>query len=380
MSRFGMLAARVCACMAALVLGVGVAGVAVSRDDAPANQQQAFVDAMRPQRPGRPVVAMLALNDSTETTDLLLPHAVLERADVAQVIVVAPSAAAVRLYPTLQVQAEMDFAGFERTFANGADYVIVPAMEPPDDPRVAAWLRRQAERGARVIGVCAGALVVAHAGLLDDRRYVSHWYYQRDVSKAHPRASFVPNERYVVDRGVATTTGITASLPTTIALVEAIAGAERAKAIADELGVAAWTPAHDSARFGLNGERRWGYVVDKLAFWRHERRAIKVHDGTDDIALAFAADAWSRTGLVSVQAQSDSLTVRLRSGLVLAAAPIEAGMPRIALTPELKPAQQLDRTLCEIDVRYGALRRERVEQELEYPGDGSGSCRGLTPR
>jgi hypothetical protein len=89
----------------------------------------------------------------------------------------------------------------------------------------------------------------------------------------------------------------------TIALVEAIRRSRR-QAIAEELGVVAWTPAHDSTRFGLNGERRRGYVVDKLAFWRHERRAIDVHDGIDDIALAFAADAWSRTGLVDVQAQS----------------------------------------------------------------------------
>ena len=125
----------------------------------------------------------------------------------------------------------------------------------------------------------------------------------------------------------------------------------------------------------MNVERRWGYVVHKLAFWRHERRAIDMHDGIDDITLAFAADAWSRTGLVGVEAQSATSTVRLRSGLVLAAAPVAAQMPRVALTPGLKPVQQLDRTLCEIDARFGALRRDRVEQELEYPGDGSASCR-----
>jgi len=369
------LSVRVCACIAALVIGVVDASSALPSDTDTAVQQQAFVDAMKPQRTGRPVIAMLALNDATETTDLLLPHAVLERAGVAQAVVVAPRAGTVRLYPALQVRAEMDFAAFERAFPNGADYVIVPAMEPSDDAEVAAWLRRQAERGTRVIGVCAGALVVARAGLLDQRRYVSHWYFQGDVSKAHPGATFVPNRRYVVDRGVATTTGITASVPMTIALVEAIAGAERAKAIAAELGVAAWTPAHDSARFGLNGERRWGYVIDKLAFWRREQRAIDVQDGTDDIALAFAADAWSRTGLVGVQAQATSPTVRLRSGLVLAAAPVAAQMPRVVLTPGLKPVQQLDRTLCEIDARFGALRRDRVEQELEYPAEGSAACR-----
>src|ERR1700741_569315 len=64
-------------------------------------QKREFVEAMKPQREGRPVIAILALNDATETTDLLLPHAVLTRADVADVVVVAAKPGAIRLYPTL---------------------------------------------------------------------------------------------------------------------------------------------------------------------------------------------------------------------------------------------------------------------------------------
>lgn len=373
---FEALRTRVCTLVAAL--GLAACGAGTPLPPAPADpavaqqEQQGFVEAMKPQRAGRPVIVVLAVNDATETTDLLLPHAVLERADVAQVLVVAPRAGAVRLYPALQVRAEMDFAAFERDVPAGADYVIVPAMEPNDDAQVAAWLRTQAERGARVIGVCAGALVVAGAGLLDHRRYVSHWYYQAEVAQTRPGASFVPHRRYVADGRVATTTGITASVPMTLALVEAIAGAERARSLAEALGVASWTPAHDSHRFGLNAERRWGYIVDRLAFWRHERRAIDVRDGSDDIALAFAADAWSRTGLVRVEAQSTAAAVRLRSGLVLEARPLQAAMARVPLAAELKPVRQLDRTLCDIAHRFGPLRRDRVEQELEYPAADSG--------
>src|SRR6185295_14238267 len=67
------------------------------------HQKQAFVEALKPRRPGRPVIAVLALNEGTETTDFLLPHAVLQRADVADVQAVAPRRGLVTLYPTLQV-------------------------------------------------------------------------------------------------------------------------------------------------------------------------------------------------------------------------------------------------------------------------------------
>ena len=348
----------------------------VPRDPAAAaRQKQEFVSAMTPARAGRPVVAIVALNESTETTDLLLPHAVLTRADVADVIVVAPRPGSVRLYPALQVEAEMDLAAFDRAHPAGADYVIVPAMEPADDAGIAQWLRGQSSRGAKVIGVCAGALVVANAGLLDGRRYVSHWYVRDDIAKQHPNASFVHHQRYLVDRGVATTTGIAASVPTMLALVEAIGGEERARTVADELGVEAWTPAHDSSRFGLTGARRWSYVVDKAAFWRREKRVIDVADGSDDIALAFAADGWSRTGLVATEAVSARSPVRLRSGLALSTQAAGEQAQRVPLAPGLKPVQQLDRTLCDIASHFGPQRRDRVEQELEYPSHAD-LCRG----
>jgi len=348
------------------LLGLAVAWplrAAVMTDDP---TPRGFVDAMKPRRDGRPLVAVLALNAGTEITDLLLPHAVLQRSGVVDVQIVAPRSGAVALYPALQVDGVQDFAAFGRAHPTGPDYVIVPAMKPDDDAEVVAWLRAQAERGARVIGVCAGALVVARAGLLDGRRFTTHWYYRDQALQRAKGAAFVPNQRYVVDRGVATTTGITASVPTMIALVEAIAGRERARALADELAVESWAPAHDSARFGLNGARRWAYVVDKAAFWRGERWAVDVHDGLDDIALALATDAWSRTGLVDVEAAADR-PVRLRSGLRLSARAVAPAVPRLPLSPTLRPLQQFERTLCEIDVRFGDARRDRVEQEMEYP-------------
>ena len=358
------------------IAALGLAGCGSSaplpppQDDAAviAREKQAFVEAMKPRRAGRPVIAVLALNEGTEMTDLLLPHAVLKRSGVADVQVVAPRSGRVLLYPALQVEGAQDFAGFERAHPAGADYVIVPAMLPDDDPAVTAWLRQQAAQGARVIGVCSGALVLGRAGLLDGRRFAGHWYDRRTLLRRHAGAHYVPNQRYLADRDVATTTGITASVPTTLALVEAIGGPAKAQALADELGVTSWDPAHDSAPFGLDAGRVWGYMLNKAAFWRGERWRVDVQDGNDDVALALAADAWSRTGRVSVEAVSPSGPVRLKSGLVLVAQSAAEGQTRLPLSPTLKPAQQLDRTLCDIAGRYGDARRDWVMQEMEYRG------------
>lgn len=330
---------------------------------------RAFVEAMKPGRPGKPVVAVLARNAATETTDFLLTHAVLQRSGVAEVHAVAPARGRVSMYPALEVEVDEDLAEFDRAHPRGADYVIVPAMlfEESQDPAVTEWLREQAGRGARIVSVCAGALVVAHAGLLDGRRFTTHWYFRKFLLERHPRAVYVPHRRYVVDAGVATSTGITASVPTLLALVEAIGGRARAQALAAELGVESWGPQHDSAAFGLDFARGTHWLLAKAAFWRNERRAVDVHDGTDDIALALAADAWTRTGYVKVQAASASGPVKLRSGLTLLANPVPPGTPRLPLSSAVKPVEQLGQTLREIETRYGTARREWVAVELEYP-------------
>lgn len=331
-------------------------------------QKQAFIDALKPRQEDRPLIAILALNEGTEMTDLLLPHALLKRADVADVQLVAPHSGRVNLYPpALQIESAQDTHRYDQDHPGGADYIIVPAMEPDNDPAVTAWLRGQAKQGAIVIGVCSGVRVVGQAGLLDGRRFTGHWY-DRSTLLEYPGVTYVPQQRYVADRGVATTTGISASVPVTLALIEAIGGQEKAQALAAEIGVESWGPEHDSDRFGLNLGRAWSYMMNKAAFWRGEEWVVDVKDGMDDVALALAADAWSRTGHVSIQAASPSGPVTLRSGLVLVAQPTDKAMHRLPLSSELKPMEQLDRTLSQIAERYGAKQRDWVMQEMEYAG------------
>ena len=59
-------------------------------------------------------------------------------------------------------------------------------MSRDDDPAVLDWLKRQAAKGAMIVGVCAGAKVVAAAGLLDRKRATTHWYYVKELRDRHP--------------------------------------------------------------------------------------------------------------------------------------------------------------------------------------------------
>src|SRR5687767_1211457 len=97
-------------------------------------QAQSFVEAMKPRRPGKPIVAVLAVNEGTEMTDFLLPHAVLQRSGVVDVHAVATQRGRVHLYPALEVEVTEDLASFDQANPSGADYVIVPAMSNENNP------------------------------------------------------------------------------------------------------------------------------------------------------------------------------------------------------------------------------------------------------
>lgn len=338
----------------------------------PAAEHARSVAALKPPKRARPVIAVVGINDATETTDYLMPMSILRRSGVADVWALATEPGPVQLYPALKVQPDATTADFDRRFPSGADYVIVPAMSRDDDPAVLAWIQRQASRGAVIIGVCAGARVVANTGLLDGRGGTTHWYFLKGLRKAHPEVRYVKDRRFVVDGPVATTTGITASLPMSLTLIEAIAGPARAADVGRTLGLADWDAGHDSDAFRFN--RRFALTVlgNILQPWRKETLGISLSREQDGVALALAADAWSRTYRSRVESYAPTpAPVRTREGVLIV--PDRAGLPpagRSLPHRDGPAAVGLDQTLAAIADRYDGATAEVVAMQLEYPAAG----------
>ena len=119
-----------------------------------------------------------------------------------------------------------------------ADTVIVPSWrdgnERPPEPLLRALVRAHA-RGARIVGLCLGAYVLAEAGLLDGRRATTHWFYSRDMQRAHPDIRVEDDRIHIVDGPIWTSAGMTAGLDLALAMVEQDLGAEAARSVAHKL-------------------------------------------------------------------------------------------------------------------------------------------------
>jgi putative intracellular protease/amidase len=331
--------------------------------------------ALRPPKRARPLVAIVGINDATETTDYLMPYGILRRAAVADVMALSTEPGPITLYPALRVAPDATIASFDAQHPQGADYVIVPAMTRDDDPTVLRWIRAQAEKGAIVIGVCVGATIVGKAGLLDGKRATTHWYSLSDLRDDTPSLRYVADRRFVIDRGVATTTGITASMPMTLTLIEAIAGRSKAEAVARELGIEHWDARHESDAFRFTRPFALTVLGNTLPFWNREQLGIELASGVDEVSLALIADAWSRTyrsrALTfagSAQALTTLSGVRILPDRVATTWPAEALLPSVANKP---PADALDEALRTIAGRYGTPTANMVAMQLEYPRQAS---------
>jgi transcriptional regulator GlxA family with amidase domain len=320
----------------------------------------------------RPLVAVVGENTFTEVTDYVIPYGVLRESGVADVVALATQAGPIQMFPALKIRPHATVQAFDARHPEGADYVIVPAVHRTEDAVLLAWVKSQAAKGATIVGVCDGVWVLANAGLLKGRKAVGHWYSFGDLESKFSDTTWVRNRRYLAHDKVITTTGVTASIPVSLALVEAIGGHERAVSVARALGVSDWGATHRSDDFKLGARHMLTAATNWLAFWSHEEIGVPISEGVSDVALALTVDAYARTyRSTAVSVASSASEVRTRGGLWIVPDRLTGGAqpPDRTLKPldGTKPAAALDAALRDIAATHGRATSAFVALQMEYP-------------
>lgn len=126
------------------------------------------------------------------------------------------------------------------TIDDGVDYDVIivcdlytPITTAPRGrfTREAAWLLDMHARGSLVTSVCSGSLLVAEAGLLDDRTCAGHWAYADLFGSEYPRVTFDSGAILVLATeadGVITAGGVTAWQDLALHIIARLCGLEHA--------------------------------------------------------------------------------------------------------------------------------------------------------
>lgn len=122
-----------------------------------------------------------------------------------------------------------------------AQTIVVPswrdAMERPPEALLKA-LQAAHRRGARIVGLCLGAFVLAEAGLLDGRPATTHWALVPAFAARYPKVRLQPDVLYVDDGDVLTSAGTAAGIDCCLHVLRLDYGAEVANRVARRMVVA----------------------------------------------------------------------------------------------------------------------------------------------
>ncbi|CUY61080.1 GlxA family transcriptional regulator [Serratia marcescens] len=121
-----------------------------------------------------------------------------------------------------------------------ADIVIIPSWVDPTvmpPAELISALQRAHSRGAKVVGLCMGAFVLAESGMLHGRPATTHWNWMPHFMRRYPSVSIDRDVLYVDDGDVITSAGTAASIDCCLHLVRQQCGAEVANRVARQLVV-----------------------------------------------------------------------------------------------------------------------------------------------
>ena len=116
----------------------------------------------------------------------------------------------------------------------GADLVAVPAMRLPGPPpqELLTQIAAAHDRGARLLSVCSGAMILAAAGVLAGRRATTHWMHADQLRALAPDTDVDADVLYVEDGTVLTSAGTSAGIDAALHLIRTEFGERAANRLA----------------------------------------------------------------------------------------------------------------------------------------------------
>ena len=144
-----------------------------------------------------------------------------------------------------------------------------PALErAKGDEGLLSWLRQACPTAERYGSVCAGALVLAESGQLDQRRATTHWAALSALRQARPAIEIASDAVYVRDGRVWTSAGVTTGIDMALAMVEEDHGVSVMGEVARQLVVYARRPGEQSQYSTiLDAQIEAGDELRDLAAW-----------------------------------------------------------------------------------------------------------------
>lgn len=395
-------AALAVALAGATLASVLLAGTAVIRHDLGSDTANASPVGLAPSVPkpaaGTIHVAIVLGRSGTEAADALAPYEVFARSPKFAVTTVAETRLPVQLVGGPAVIAATTFSEVDSGTTPAPDLLVVPAVEDPTGDSEAAtrsWIVRQSAQGIHILGICAGSVLLAEAGVLDGHRATSHWSRIGSLRKSRPGVQWIGGQRFVQDGPMTTTAGVTSGIPGALQLIHDLAGPAEAARVGAEVGYPGWSPTGSTAITEQAFSASDAPVALNAALpWFRPTVGVGMTDGIGEIDAVAPFEVYAVSGAARTVAVAATPSVTTRHGMVLLTAPPSTGWPAMerlilpgtaaddprlttwatqralsttALPAPSHPGTAFDAALEELSRRTGSAAATSTAKFIDYP-------------
>ena len=300
--------------------------------------------------PDGPIVVAIALGATpTVASDFLAPYEVFSSSPQFSVYGVAASASPAQLEGGPAVLPVHTFDEVKSGVAPRPDVVVVPAVQDPTGTKESAlrtFITDQSDHGARILGICSGALVLAETGLLDGLQATSHWSRISALEESRPQVHWVRGQRYVQDGRITTTAGVTSGIPGALQVMADLAGPAEAERVGQTLNYPGWTlegPVDIPNQSFTVADAP--VALNAILPWLRPTLGVGLRDGDSEIDIAGLFEVYNVSFAARAIAMSTDDTITTRHGLVLLTTALGTGplidrmiIPGTTRVAEINPA------------------------------------------
>lgn len=101
--------------------------------------------------------------------------------------------------------------------------------------KVIQWIKEQVQGVELMLSVCTGALLLAQANLLDDKKATTHWESLDKLANEFPKVDVQHNVKYVDAGNIVTAAGISAGINMSFHIVNRLLGKKVAQKTAKNM-------------------------------------------------------------------------------------------------------------------------------------------------
>jgi transcriptional regulator GlxA family with amidase domain len=149
-----------------------------------------------------------------------------------EIITVAEKAGPVPSFQGPQTVAEYDYQN-----CPPLNLILVPGgfgtIKELKNQAIMTFLKQKAPTAKVIMSVCSGSWILAKAGLLDGRRATSNKVYFKMATQQSDQVQWISEARWVEDGPVFTSSGVSAGIDMSLAVIASLFGEDKAMEIAN---------------------------------------------------------------------------------------------------------------------------------------------------